>query len=116
MPIRRSRCQSQKRQEIKKRHTCTVDMPTCPGPPGVTGELVTPTAAALLKVLTTTTMLSPSKIPGRPPCFTIRKVGIGAGTKDFVKHPNILRLIVGDQLVVDDRRSNKMLFYVILHD
>ena len=93
-----------------------VDMPTCPGPPGITGELVTPTAAALLKVLTTTTMLSPSKIPGRPPCFTIRKVGIGAGTKDFVKHPNILRLLVGDQLVVDDRRSNKMLFYVILHD
>jgi pyridinium-3,5-bisthiocarboxylic acid mononucleotide nickel chelatase len=74
-----------------------LNMPTCPGPPGVTGELVTPTAAALLKVLTTTTM-PPSKIPGRPPCLTIRKIGIGAGTKDFAKHPNILRLIIGDQL------------------
>jgi uncharacterized protein (DUF111 family) len=82
-----------------------VGMPTCPGPPGVTGELVTPTAAALLKVLTT---LAPTvgtgKLPGRAPCFTIRKVGIGAGTKDFVKHPNILRLLVGDQVVVDGRQ------------
>lgn len=75
-----------------------VNMPTCPGPPGVTGELVTPTAAALLKVLTTTTM-PPCKIPGRPPCFTIRKIGIGAGTKDFSNHANIIRLIIGDQLV-----------------
>jgi uncharacterized protein (DUF111 family) len=78
-----------------------VDMPTCPGPPGVTGELVTPTAAALLKVLTRSYK---TKILGRPPCFTIRRVGIGAGTKDFVKHANILRLIIGDDVVRDDRR------------
>ena len=75
-----------------------VNMPTCPGPPGVTGELVTPTAAALLKVLTTNTMPA-CKIPGRPPSLTIRKIGIGAGTKDFAQHANILRLIIGDQLV-----------------
>lgn len=74
-----------------------LNMPTCPGPPGVTGELVTPTAAALLKVLTTSP-LSKGKIPGRPPCFTIRKIGIGAGTKNFAKHPNIIRLIIGDEL------------------
>jgi len=73
-----------------------VDMPVCPGPLGVTGELVTPTAAALLRVLTRN---SKSKIPGRPPCMTIRKIGIGAGTKDFEKHPNILRLIIGDTTV-----------------
>lgn len=72
------------------------DMPTCPGPAGITGELVTPTAAALLKVLTKTTT---TPIDGRPPCFTIREIGIGAGTKDFVKHPNILRLIIGDELI-----------------
>jgi uncharacterized protein (DUF111 family) len=72
-----------------------VDMPTCPGPPGVTGELVTPTAAALLKVLTKTYN---SKLAGRPPSFCIRKVGIGAGTKDFEKHPNILRVMIGDQV------------------
>jgi uncharacterized protein (DUF111 family) len=70
-----------------------VDMPTCPGPPGVTGELVTPTAAALLRVLT---QFSSS---GRPPCMTIRKIGIGAGTKDFPKHANIIRLIIGDNVI-----------------
>ena len=71
-------------------------MLTCPGPPGITGELVTPTAAALLKVLSTN---GHERIAGRAPCFTIRKIGIGAGTKDFVKHPNILRVIIGDQVV-----------------
>lgn len=72
-----------------------VDMPTCPGPPGITGELVTPTAAALLRVMTRS---SNQKVVGRPPCFTIRKVGIGAGTKDFEKHPNICRLIIGNSI------------------
>ena len=78
-----------------------VDMPTCPGPPGVTGELVTPTGAALLKALTTMTQ-PPNSIGGkkrlawRPPNFTIRKIGIGAGTKDFLNHPNILRIVLGD--------------------
>lgn len=76
-------------------------MPTCPGPPGVTGELITPTAAALLKVLTKSYS---SKIPGRPPSFTIRKIGIGAGTKEFVKHPNIIRLVIGDDVVKDNRK------------
>ncbi len=36
---------------------------------------------------------------GRPPTFTLRKVGIGAGTKDFYKHPNIVRLMLGDDIV-----------------
>ena len=70
-----------------------VDMPICPGPPGNTGELVTPTAAALLRVLTK------YSTSGRPPYMTIRKIGIGAGTKDFPKHPNILRLIIGDNVI-----------------
>lgn len=79
-----------------------VDMPTCPGPPGTTGELVTPTGAALLRALTLlsgdgSTKTSP--IMGRPPSFTLRAVGIGAGTKDFVKHPNIVRLMLGDTIV-----------------
>ena len=84
-----------------------VDMPTCPGPLGiVTGELVTPTGAALLRALT---HHCPPSLPenerkvlfqqGRPPSFTIRKIGIGAGTKDFEKHPNILRLMIGDNVV-----------------
>jgi pyridinium-3,5-bisthiocarboxylic acid mononucleotide nickel chelatase len=110
-----------------------VNMPTCPGPLGVvTGELVTPTGAALLKTLcmhcppkvTTTgkdkdgismSSLASSSSPlllsssssslkdilenGRPPNFTLRKIGIGAGTKDFDKHPNILRLLLGDNVI-----------------
>ena len=95
-----------------------VGMPTCPGPRGVTGELVTPTAAALLRVLTgvssssslssadcnnhndsnVTTTWQPTKIPGRPPCMIPCAIGVGAGTKDFERHPNVLRLILGHDL------------------
>jgi uncharacterized protein (DUF111 family) len=82
-----------------------VGMPTCPGPKGVTGELVTPTAAALLRVLTGAHLRyeskgsywQPKQLAGRPPNFTPRAVGIGAGTKDFEKHANILRLVLGDE-------------------
>lgn len=87
-------------------------MPTTPGPPGITGELVTPTGAALLRVLVRTYY---SSIPhhqqqnissiGRPPSFTIRAIGHGAGTKDFDKHPNIVRLILGDMVVVTNTNT-----------
>ena len=83
-----------------------VGMPTCPGPKGVTGELVTPTAAALLRVLTGVASCNVEKkessfwqakpLNGRPPYFTPRAIGIGAGTKDFETHANILRLVLGD--------------------
>ena len=78
------------------------DMPTCPGPPGTTGELVTPTGAALLRALTLLNednQGAGASILGRPPSFTLRKVGIGAGTKDFEKHPNVVRLMLGDTIV-----------------
>ena len=82
-----------------------IGMPTCPGPAGVTGELVTPTAAALLRVLTGANNQAeqthgnywrPKSQPGRPPSMVPRAVGLGAGTKDFERHPNVLRLILGD--------------------
>jgi uncharacterized protein (DUF111 family) len=80
-----------------------VGIPTCIGPSKCTyptGELVTPTGAALLR-----TLLSISKqkglLVGPPPDFTLRTVGVGAGTKDFVKHPNILRVMVGDDAMME---------------
>ncbi len=57
-----------------------------PGPEGA-GELVTPTGAALLRVLT----------DGRSaPSYVPRRSGFGAGTKDFPDRPNALRLILAD--------------------
>ena len=84
-------------------------MQTTPGPPDCRGELVTPTAAALLRVLTNNNNNNKHHEHNKnnnnnnkrnfiTPQFTIQRVGVGAGSKDFVKHPNILRLIVGDNV------------------
>jgi len=95
-----------------------VGMPTCPGPKGVTGELVTPTAAALLRALTGVSSNNQregakhsiywqsKRIPGRPPNMIPRSVGIGAGSKDFERHPNIIRLILGDTASEQSQSSN----------
>jgi pyridinium-3,5-bisthiocarboxylic acid mononucleotide nickel chelatase len=56
------------------------------GPPG-SGELTTPTGAALLRVLS----------KGAPPQeYTPRRSGYGAGTRDIPGQLNALRIIVGD--------------------
>ena len=57
-----------------------------PGPDGA-GELVTPTGAALVRVLST----------GAPPEeYVPRRSGYGAGTKDFPGRANALRIILAD--------------------
>ena len=57
-----------------------------PGPDGA-GELVTPTGAALVRVLSS----------GPPPArYTPLRSGFGAGTKDFPGRANALRIIVAD--------------------
>ena len=57
-----------------------------PGPDGA-GELVTPTGAALVRVLA----------EGSPPAeYVPRRSGFGAGTKDFVGRANALRLVLAD--------------------
>ncbi|MEO8623395.1 MAG: nickel pincer cofactor biosynthesis protein LarC [bacterium] len=57
-----------------------------PGPDGA-GELVTPTGAALVKVLSA----------GPPPrVYTPVRSGFGAGTKDFPDRANALRIILAD--------------------
>ncbi|MDQ6887259.1 MAG: nickel pincer cofactor biosynthesis protein LarC [Gemmatimonadota bacterium] len=57
-----------------------------PGPEG-SGELVTPTGAALVRVLS----------QGPPPAeYVPLSTGFGAGTKDFPGRPNALRVIIAD--------------------
>ncbi|NUO62244.1 MAG: nickel pincer cofactor biosynthesis protein LarC [Gemmatimonadaceae bacterium] len=57
-----------------------------PGPEGA-GELVTPTGAALLRVMTR----------GRPaPAYVPARSGFGAGSKDFPDRANALRLILAE--------------------
>jgi uncharacterized protein (TIGR00299 family) protein len=57
-----------------------------PGPAG-SGELVTPTGAALVKVLSR----------GRPPAeYVPQRSGFGAGTKEFAGRANALRLIIAE--------------------
>ena len=80
-------------------------MKTCPGPGAksqtITGELVTPTAAALLRVLTGIDESSHGGRMGRAPNMIPRAIGLGAGTKDFVKFPNVVRLIIGSHVGLD---------------
>ncbi|MGQ0765141.1 MAG: nickel pincer cofactor biosynthesis protein LarC [Gemmatimonadota bacterium] len=61
-------------------------LPVRPGPEG-SGELVTPTGAALVRILS----------EGPPPAeFTPRRSGYGAGTREFGDRANALRIIVAD--------------------
>jgi uncharacterized protein (TIGR00299 family) protein len=53
----------------------------------VKGELTTPTGAAILVSVATEFTDSPA--------MTIDRIGTGAGTKDFIEQPNILRIFVG---------------------
>ncbi len=63
--------------------------PVRPGPEGA-GELVTPTGAALVRVLSA----------GPPPVeYVPLRSGFGAGTKDFRGRANALRLILADETV-----------------
>ena len=60
--------------------------PVSPGPEGA-GELVTPTGAALVRILSA----------GPPPVvYTPVRSGFGAGTKDFPGRANALRIILAD--------------------
>lgn len=71
-----------------------VGMQTCPGPRKISDDdLIPPTAAALLRVLTN------AGTTKRPSCFTTKTVGVGADT--ISSEPRILRMMLG-QAVVDD--------------
>src|SRR5271166_1758926 len=51
-------------------------------------ELVTPTGAAIVKVLVSSF--------GPRPMMTMQKIGYGAGARDFSGHANVLRLSIGE--------------------
>jgi uncharacterized protein (TIGR00299 family) protein len=51
-------------------------------------ELVTPTGAAIVRVLATSF--------GPRPVMTTEKIGYGAGSRDFPRHSNVLRISVGE--------------------
>lgn len=54
----------------------------------VSGELTTPTGAAIIKALATSF--------GPIPSMTVRTVGYGAGEKNFSDRPNMLRVVIGN--------------------
>jgi pyridinium-3,5-bisthiocarboxylic acid mononucleotide nickel chelatase len=58
----------------------------------VEAELTTPTGAAILASLV--------QVWTDSPAMTIQKIGVGAGTKDFPEHANVLRVFVGDSVAV----------------
>lgn len=65
-----------------------VGHPVRMGPPG-SGELVTPTGAALIRVMS----------EGPPPSsFIPRRDGYGAGTKELAGRPNVLRIVLADAI------------------
>jgi pyridinium-3,5-bisthiocarboxylic acid mononucleotide nickel chelatase len=64
---------------------------------GIQRELVTPTGAAIVKVLA-------SRF-GAFPGMTVEKSGYGAGTRDLAGHPNVVRLTVGEAVATADAAS-----------
>jgi pyridinium-3,5-bisthiocarboxylic acid mononucleotide nickel chelatase len=55
---------------------------------GIQAELVTPTGAAIVKVL--------AKRFAQFPAMRVEKIGHGAGTREFEGHANVLRLTIGE--------------------
>ncbi len=70
-------------------------VPVVPGP--VAGELTTPTGAALVATFATGF--------GAIPPMTLRRIGVGAGTRDLGL-PNVCRLLVGDAIEPDAGHEN----------
>ncbi len=56
---------------------------------GIDAELVTPTGALVISDY--------AKSYGPMPALTVRATGYGAGTKDFSKSPNVLRVVIGER-------------------
>lgn len=60
----------------------------------IKGELVTPTGAAIIATVCDEF--------GPLPRVTIERTGYGAGTREYEKFPNVLRVLIGEQIAVAD--------------
>ncbi len=65
---------------------------------GVSFELTTPTGAAIIKSLSSDFM--------DIPLLNIEKIGVGAGNKNFKDWPNILRLMIGNNLNISEEEKD----------
>lgn len=77
-------------------------------PSAIKAELTTPTGAAIL-----TTIVRQCRSPAEQPwidqpVMTVERIGHGAGTKNFVEQPNILRLFVGISLASGVREPSDL--------
>ncbi|VBB42730.1 conserved hypothetical protein [uncultured Desulfatiglans sp.] len=68
---------------------------------GTETETVTPTGAALLKVLASSW--------GPMPAMRIQRIGYGAGSRDLPDRPNCLRVLIGDAAVAGNAETVLML-------
>lgn len=68
-------------------HAPAHDRPATVTTPGQVGELATPTGVALVRTLAPTCEPLPEITPSA--------IGVGAGGKDFVTHPNVVRVVIG---------------------
>ena len=71
-------------------HHADHDSPAPVTMPGEPGELATPTGVALVRALAT-------RCEGLP-ALEVSEVGVGAGSRNFATHPNVVRVILGQVL------------------
>ena len=71
-------------------------------------ELVTPTGAAIVKALV--------KRFGALPAMKLEKAGYGAGSRDFVDLPNVLRLTIGEWVAAEEIPARETASYTALHE
>jgi uncharacterized protein (TIGR00299 family) protein len=69
-------------------------------PSTIKAELTTPTGAAILAATVTEWT--------ETPVMKVRSIGHGAGTKDFLDQPNLLRVFVGEMSQTNDGRADQV--------
>jgi pyridinium-3,5-bisthiocarboxylic acid mononucleotide nickel chelatase len=73
-----------------------------------TGELVTPTGAAIVSVA--------ADAFGEMPALTLERVGYGAGGRDTVGRPNVLRIVLGETVSATEATTEVVLLETNIDD